>query len=248
MLLEIKKLKVNIGDKEIIKSLDLKVESGEVHVIMGPNGTGKSTLAKVITGSTGYQVQDGHINYQGQDIKDMSIDERARAGIFMSFQHPIEISGVNCSSFLKAAVNAVRKERGEEEIDALVFLRQLKEKAKLLALDENFFKRSVNEGFSGGEKKKFEILQMLMLQPKLIILDEIDSGLDVDALKIVADNIQNYANKGNAIIIITHYKKLLDYITPDHVHVFHDGRIVKSGDKSLAELVELDGYDKLINV
>jgi Fe-S cluster assembly ATP-binding protein len=246
MLLEIKKLKVNVGEKEIIKSLDIKVNHGEVHVIMGPNGTGKSTLANVIAGKEGYEILSGEINYKGKDLKEMSMDERGRAGIFMSFQHPVEIPGVNWSSFLKAAINAGKKERGEPELDALEFLKSLKEKAKLLSIDENFFKRSVNEGFSGGEKKKFEILQMLMLNPELVILDEIDSGLDVDALKVVASNVNKYRNADNAIIIITHYQRLLDHITPDHVHIFQDGRIVKSGDQSLAKKIEKEGYDEFV--
>ena len=247
MLLEISKLKANIDGKEIIKSLDLKIKSGEIHVIMGPNGTGKSTLANVITGKGKYQISDGTIQYKGININDMSIDERARCGIFMSFQHPIEIPGVNSSSFLKAAVNAIRKENNEKEVDALSFLKQLKEKAKLLNMDENFFRRSINEGFSGGEKKKFEILQMLMLKPTLTILDEIDSGLDIDALKIVSENIKKYSNANNAMLIITHYQRLLNYITPDYVHIFYDGRIIKSGDKQLAYQIEQEGYNKLLN-
>ncbi|WPX96267.1 Fe-S cluster assembly ATPase SufC [Candidatus Bandiella euplotis] len=247
MLLEILKLKVNAGDKEIIKSLDLKVKAGETHVIMGPNGTGKSTVANIIAGKAGYQITDGKIEYKGQDIRDVSIDARARLGIFMSFQYPIEIPGVNWISFLKASVNAIRKHNGMPEADALEFLKTLREKANLLGIDENFFKRSVNHGFSGGEKKKFEILQMLLLEPKLAILDEIDSGLDVDALKMVAQNINNYRIRDNSIIIITHYQRLLDYIVPDHVHIFYDGKIVRSGNKDLAKQVELQGYDKLVN-
>ena len=247
MLLEISKLKVNVSNKEIIKSLNLKVKLGEVHAIMGPNGTGKSTLANVITGKSGYQVLDGKVGYNGKNIKNMDIDERARLGIFMSFQYPVEIPGVDWSSFLKASVNAVRKQNNEEEIDTIAFLKDLKEKASFLGIDESFLKRSVNHGFSGGEKKKFEVLQMLMLKPKLVILDEVDSGLDVDVLKIMSKNIRKYHNKNNAIIIITHYQRLLDYITPDYVHIFCDGKIVKSGDKQLAKQVELKGYDKLIN-
>jgi len=247
MLLEISKLKVNIKNKEIIKSLDLKIKLGEIHVIMGPNGTGKSTLANVIAGKKDYQILEGHIKYKKQEITDMTMDERARLGIFMSFQNPIEIPGVNCSNFLKTAVNAIRKERNQKEIDALELLKQLRETAKLLNMDEDFLKRSVNQGFSGGEKKKFEILQMLMLQPTLAILDEIDSGLDIDALKTISANINKYSNGKNSIIIITHYQRLLNYITPNYVHIFCDGRIVKSGDKQLALQIERDGYKKFTN-
>ena len=247
MLLEISKLKVNVSNKEIIKSLNLKVKLGEVHAIMGPNGTGKSTLANVIAGKSGYQVLDGKVVYNGKNIKNMDIDERARLGIFMSFQYPVEIPGVDWSSFLKVSLNAIRKQNSEEEIDTIAFLKDLKEKASFLGIDESFLKRSVNHGFSGGEKKKFEVLQMLMLKPKLVILDEVDSGLDVDVLRIVSKNIKKYHNKNNAIIIITHYQRLLDYITPDYVHIFCDGKIVKSGDKQLAKQVELEGYDGLLN-
>ncbi|NRA73196.1 MAG: Fe-S cluster assembly ATPase SufC [Rickettsiales bacterium] len=245
MLLEISKLKVKIKEKDIIKSLDLKVKAGEIHVIMGPNGTGKSTLANVIAGKRDYYA--GCIKYKGLDINDMTIDERARKGIFMSFQHPVEIPGVNSSSFLKTAVNAMRKEKNQKEIDALEFLKELREKAKLLNMDEKFFQRSVNQGFSGGEKKKFEILQMLMLEPTLVILDEIDSGLDIDALKTISENINKFSNSNNAIIIITHYQRLLEYITPDFVHIFHDGRIVDTGTKQLALEIERDGYNKFTN-
>jgi Fe-S cluster assembly ATP-binding protein len=247
MLLNISKLKVNANNKEIIKSLDLQISSGEVHVIMGPNGTGKSTLANIIAGKSGYEVTEGVVEYDGHDICDISIDQRARLGIFLSYQYPVEIPGVNWSSFLKAAANAIRKERGDAEIDALEFLKTLRDTAKLLGIDENFFKRSVNHGFSGGEKKKFEILQMLLLKPKLAILDEIDSGLDVDALKIVAQSINQYRSKENGIILITHYQRLLDYITPDHVHIFYGGKIVKSGGKQLAKEIELEGYEKFIS-
>lgn len=247
MLLEISNLKVNAKDKEIIKSLDLKIKYGEIHAIMGPNGAGKSTLANVITGSSGYQILNGEIKYSGHDIRNMSVDERARLGIFMSFQYPVEIPGVDWSSFLKASVNAIRRYNGEEEIDAVTFLKILKAKASLLGIDESLFRRSVNHSFSGGEKKKFEILQMLMLKPKLTILDEVDSGLDVDTLKIMSENIKRYHDKDNAIIIITHYQRLLDCISPNYVHIFHDGKIIKSGNKQLARQVELEGYDKLIN-
>lgn len=247
MLLEIKNLRVNVDEKEIIKSLDLKVNYGEVHVVMGPNGTGKSTLANVIAGKSGYEVTSGEIIYKEKNIKEVKLDERAREGVFMSFQHPVEIPGVNWSSFLKASINAVRKARGEVELDALEFLKSLKENAKMLGIDEKLFKRSVNQGFSGGEKKKFEILQMRLLLPCLVILDEIDSGLDVDALRLVAGSINEYRNSNNAIIIITHYQRLLDYITPDYVHIFQDGRIVKSGDQNLAKQIERDGYDKFVS-
>jgi Fe-S cluster assembly ATP-binding protein len=247
MLLEISKLKVVVKEKKIINSLDLSVKYGEIHVIMGPNGAGKSTLAHVITGKEGYEILSGTIKYLGQDIKDMSIDERARLGIFLAFQYPIDIPGITWNSFLKAAVNATRKSKGKDEVDAISFLKELRENAKALQIDEDFLKRSVNQGFSGGEKKKFEVLQILMLKPKLIIMDETDSGLDVDALKIVSENIKKYHSKENAIIIITHYQRLIDYIDTNYVHIFYNGRIVKSGDRELAKEVELSGYDKMLN-
>ena len=245
LLLEISNLRVNAGNQDIIKSLDLNVKLGEIHVIMGPNGVGKSTLAKVIIGKDGYQILDGEIKYNGKDITNMGVDERGRLGIFMSFQYPIEIPGVDWSSFLQASVNAIRKQKGEKKINSITFLKNLKKQASLLNIDEGFLKRSINHKFSGGEKKKFEILQMLMLKPKLAILDEIDSGLDIDALKVVSGNIRKYHNKNNTIIIITHYQRLLDYLIPDYVHIFHDGQIIKSGDRKLAKQVELEGYEKV---
>ena len=210
---------------------------------MGPNGTGKSTLANVITGKDGYDITDGRIILSSKDVSHIPSDERARLGIFMSFQHPIEIPGVSWNSFLKASINSVRKEHGKVDITPTDFMKKLKENAELLEIDYKLLKRDVNHGFSGGEKKKFEILQMLLLEPKLVILDEIDSGLDVDALRIIAKNINNFRSKENSIIIITHYNRLLDYVIPDFVHIFSGGSIVKSGDKNLAKEVEEQGYD-----
>jgi Fe-S cluster assembly ATP-binding protein len=243
MLLEVSNLSVSANGKKILVNLNLNINKGEVHTIMGPNGTGKSTLANVITGKDGYDITDGRIILSSKDVSHIPSDERARLGIFMSFQHPIEIPGVSWNSFLKASINSVRKEHGKVDITPTDFMKKLKENAELLEIDYKLLKRDVNHGFSGGEKKKFEILQMLLLEPKLVILDEIDSGLDVDALRIIAKNINNFRSKENSIIIITHYNRLLDYVIPDFVHIFSGGTIVKSGDKNLAKEVEEQGYD-----
>jgi Fe-S cluster assembly ATP-binding protein len=243
MLLEVSNLSVSANGKKILANLNLNINKGEVHTIMGPNGTGKSTLANVITGKDGYDITDGRIILSSKDVSHIPSDERARLGIFMSFQHPIEIPGVSWNSFLKASINSVRKEHGKVDITPTDFMKKLKENAELLEIDYKLLKRDVNHGFSGGEKKKFEILQMLLLEPKLVILDEIDSGLDVDALRIIAKNINNFRSKENSIIIITHYNRLLDYVIPDFVHIFSGGSIVKSGNKNLAKEVEEQGYD-----
>lgn len=242
-LLEIRNLHAGIEGKEILKGLSLKVEKGEVHAIMGPNGSGKSTLAKVIAGHPSYEVTEGEILYEGKNLLEMEPDERAREGIFMAFQYPVEIPGVSNSQFLRLAYNEKMKHLGREELDPIEFNDLLKEKAKLVQMDTDFLKRSVNEGFSGGEKKRNEILQMAILEPKLAILDETDSGLDIDALRIVADGVNKLRSKDNAIILVTHYQRLLNYIEPDFVHVLADGRIVRSGDKNLALQLEEKGYD-----
>jgi len=244
-MLQIKKLQAGIEDKPILKGIDLSVNAGEVHAIMGPNGSGKSTLASVLAGRDGYDVTGGEALYNGSDLLDLAPEERAREGVFMAFQYPVEIPGVNSAYFLRSAVNAVRTHRGEVELDAMSFLKAVKEKMKELDLSEDFLKRPVNAGFSGGEKKRNEILQMAMLNPRLAVLDETDSGLDIDALRIVADGVNRLRGRDNAQVVITHYQRLLDYIVPDFVHVLHDGRIIKSGDKSLAVELEEKGYDWL---
>jgi len=241
-LLEIKNLHAKVGDKEILKGINLTVKAGEVHAIMGPNGSGKSTLAGVLAGREAFEVTEGEVKYLGKDILDLEAEERAREGIFLAFQYPIEIPGVANSYFLKTALNSVRKHRGLEEVDAMEFLTLVKEKMKLLKMDETFLKRSVNEGFSGGEKKRNEILQMAILDPKLALLDETDSGLDIDSLKIVANGVNTLRNKDRGIILVTHYQRLLEYIVPDFVHVLSGGKIVKSGDKELAFHLEEQGY------
>tara|TARA_B100000945_G_C20379981_1_gene596682 strand:- start:229 stop:987 length:759 start_codon:yes stop_codon:yes gene_type:complete len=241
-MIEINNLHVGIEDKEILKGINLIVNPGELHVIMGRNGTGKSTLANVLAGNEKYNVTKGTINYLGQNLLELSTEERACAGIFLSFQYPISIPGVNNMYFLKAALNSVRKKRGEKEIDAVDFLAMIKEKLKMVSLDESFIHRSVNDGFSGGEKKRNEILQMITLEPKLSILDETDSGLDIDALKIVAEGVNNYRNINNSFILITHYQRILNYMKPDFVHVLMDGKIVKSGTIDLANELESKGY------
>ena len=242
-MLNIDNLHVRTGDADILKGLSLEVGAGEVHAIMGPNGSGKSTLAQAIAGHEDYEVTSGRIEFDGQDIAELDPEERACAGIFLGFQYPVEIPGVNNAYLLKAALNAKRKHNGEEEIDAFEFLKLAKEKMALLGMDPQFLNRGVNEGFSGGEKKRNEILQMAVLEPRLAILDETDSGLDIDALKAVAEGVNALRAEDRAIVLVTHYQRLLDYITPDFVHVLSDGRIVHSGDKTLATELEERGYD-----
>ncbi|MCB0594841.1 MAG: Fe-S cluster assembly ATPase SufC [Lewinellaceae bacterium] len=244
-MLTIKDLKVSIEDKEILKGINLEVKPGEVHAIMGPNGSGKSTLANVLAGREEYEVTSGAVSYEGEDLLEMEVDERAHAGIFMAFQYPIEIPGVSTSNFLKSTVNAVRKARGMEELNAVQMLKLIREKINMVGMDDKLLKRSLNEGFSGGEKKRSEMLQMALLEPKLAILDETDSGLDIDALRIVAEAVNQLRSKDRSFIIVTHYQRLLEYIVPDYVHVLYNGRIVKSGDKSLALELEEKGYDWL---
>ena len=241
-MLEIKNLQVRVADQLILKGIDLKVNAGEVHAIMGPNGSGKSTLARVLSGHPEYEATTGEVLYEGRDLLDMDPDERARDGVFMAFQYPVEIAGVNNAYFLKAALNAKRKHQGLEELDAMEFMQLIKEKAKLLDIDQNMLSRAVNEGFSGGEKKRNEIFQMTLLEPKLAILDETDSGLDIDALKTVAAGVNAMRTPERAFIVVTHYQRLLDYIVPDFVHVLSQGRIVKSGGKELALELERKGY------
>ena len=241
-MLKISNLKVSVENKPILKGINLEVKAGEVHAIMGPNGSGKSTLANVLAGRDGYQLDAGSVLYKGSDLLTMPAEQRAREGLFIAFQYPVEIPGVNMVYFIKAAVNAKRKFQGLPEYDAMDFLQIVNEKAELVKMDEKLLERAVNEGFSGGEKKRNEIFQMALLEPQLAILDETDSGLDIDALKIVADGVNAQRSDNNAIIVITHYQRLLDYIVPDIVHVLSDGRIVKSGDKSLALELEDKGY------
>jgi Fe-S cluster assembly ATP-binding protein len=242
MLLEVKDLRVRAEDKEILKGLSLSVETGQVHAIMGPNGSGKSTLARVLAGHPGYEVVSGSITYDGKDLLALQPEERAREGVFMAFQYPVEIAGINNTYFLKAALNAIRKHRGEQELDAVEFMQLVRAKAKALEIDQAMLTRSVNEGFSGGEKKRNEIFQMAVLEPRLGILDETDSGLDIDALKIVAHGVNALRSPDRAIVVVTHYQRLLNYIVPDIVHVLNDGRIVRSGGKELALELEEKGY------
>ncbi len=241
-MLEIRNLHAKVEENEILHGVSLKVNAGEVHAIMGPNGSGKSTLAKVLAGRDGYNLTEGEVIYEGKDLLAMAPEERAREGIFLGFQYPVEIPGVSNMYFLKTALNETRKHRGLEELDAMDFLALVKEKMKQLEIDESLANRSVNEGFSGGEKKRNEIFQMLVLEPKLAILDETDSGLDIDALKMVANGVESFRRKDRAIVLVTHYQRLLNYITPDKVHVLLDGRIVKSGGKELALELEEKGY------
>ena len=245
-MLEINNLQAGVEGKAILKGIDLSINAGEVHAIMGPNGSGKSTLAQVLAGREGYEIADGSVRYNGENLLDLGPEERVREGFFLAFQYPVEIPGVNTTYFLRAAVNALREHRGEAELSAVEFLKLMREKIELLELDESLLKRSVNEGFSGGEKKRAEILQMALLDPKFAVLDETDSGLDIDALKIVAGGVNHLKRADNAQLVITHYQRLLDYIVPDCVHVLVDGRIVKSGPKELALELEERGYDWII--
>jgi len=244
-MLEIKNLHAKVEDKDILRGINLSVNAGEVHAIMGPNGSGKSTLSSVIAGKEEYEVTEGEIYFNNEDLDDLAPEERAHKGIFMSFQYPIEIPGVSVTNFIKTAINETRKANGKEELPAKDMLKKIRETAELLEIDRKFLSRSLNEGFSGGEKKRNEIFQMAMLEPQLAILDETDSGLDIDALKIVANGVNKLKSKDNAVIIITHYQRLLDYIVPDFVHVLHNGKIVKSGGKELAHELEDKGYDWL---
>ena len=241
-MLEIKNLHAQAGDRPVIKGIDLNVAAGEVHAIMGPNGSGKSTLSNILAGRPGYTVTQGEVRYAGQDLLEMATEIRAREGVFLAFQYPVEIPGVGNSYFLKTSVNAVRTHRGEEELDAMDFLSLCQEKMKLVEMPEELMDRAINEGFSGGEKKRNEVLQMLLLEPKLCILDETDSGLDIDALRILAGGVNAMRAPDRAMLVITHYQRLLDYIVPDHVHVLQDGKIVRSGDKQLAAELEAKGY------
>ena len=242
-MLEIKNLHVSINNNKILKGLNLNINKGEVHAIMGPNGSGKSTLASVIAGREEYEVNKGSIIYSNKKLLKLSADERAIKGIFLAFQYPVEIPGVSTTNFIKTAVNQMRESKGKKPLDAVAFLKVMKEKMKIVKINQALLSRSINEGFSGGEKKRNEIFQMAMLDPKLAILDETDSGLDIDALKIVAKGVNKLKSKDNATIIVTHYQRLLDYIIPDYVHVLIDGKIVKSGDKNLAQELEKKGYD-----
>ena len=242
-MISIKNLHANIEGKEILKGINLEVKAGEVHAIMGPNGSGKSTLASVLAGRDGYEITEGSVVFENKNLLGLDAEERAREGIFLAFQYPVEIPGVSTTNFLKTAMNQIRQHRGEKSLDAVAFLKLMKSKMKLVEIDQALLSRSLNEGFSGGEKKRNEIFQMAMLEPKLAILDETDSGLDIDALRIVSHGVNSLKSKDNASILITHYQRLLDYILPDFVHVLFDGKIVKTGDKSLAMELEEKGYD-----
>ena len=243
-MLQLQNLKASVNDKSILNGLNLEVKAGEVHAIMGPNGSGKSTLANILSGKPGYNIS-GDLKYEGQDLKEFSIEERAQKGMFLAFQYPTEIPGVNTNNFLRTSLNSIRKANGYKDIDALSFLKIVKEKAKELGIDEKFLSRHLNVGFSGGEKKKNEILQLKILEPKLAILDETDSGLDIDALKIVADGVNSYKNNNNSFLIITHYQRLLNFLKPDFIHVLSHGKIIKTGSKELGEQLEKTGYTNL---
>lgn len=242
-MIKIENLCASIEDQEILRGINLEVKAGEVHAIMGPNGSGKSTLASVLAGREEYEVTDGNVQFDGEDLLELAADERARKGIFLAFQYPVEIPGVSTTNFLKTALNEIRISKGLEPLNAVDFLKRMKERMSWVEIDQSLLSRSLNEGFSGGEKKRNEIFQMAMLEPKLAILDETDSGLDIDALKIVAHGVNKLKSADNATILVTHYQRLLDYIVPDFVHVLYNGQIVKSGDKSLAMKLEAEGYD-----
>ncbi|HEY8898668.1 MAG TPA: Fe-S cluster assembly ATPase SufC [Niastella sp.] len=246
-MLSINNLHARIDEKKILKGINLEIKPGEVHAIMGPNGSGKSTLASVLAGREDYEVTDGTVEFAGKDLLELSPEERAGEGLFLAFQYPVEIPGLSTTNFIKTAVNEVRKYRGEEPLDAVAFLKLMKEKMAMVNIDQSLLSRSLNEGFSGGEKKRNEVFQMAMLQPKLAILDETDSGLDIDAIRIVANGVNKLRNKDNAVLVVTHYQRLLDYIVPDFVHVLYNGRIVKSGPKELALELEERGYDFIKN-
>ena len=243
-MLQLQNLKASVNDKSILNGLNLEIKSGEVHAIMGPNGSGKSTLANILSGKSGYDIS-GSLKYEGKNLHEIPIEERAQKGIFLAFQYPLEIPGVNTTNFLKTSLNSIRKAKGEKELDTLNLLKLIKEKATELNIDEKFLSRQLNVGFSGGEKKKNEILQMKLLEPKLAILDETDSGLDIDALRIVADGVNSHKNKSNAFLIITHYQRLLDYIKPDFIHVLSKGKIIKTGCAELGQELEKTGYENL---
>lgn len=246
-MLKIQNLHAGIEGKKILKGINLEINPGEVHAIMGPNGSGKSTLASVLAGKTDYEIEEGTVEFLGKDLLDLSPEERAGEGLFLSFQYPVEIPGLSTTNFIKTAVNEIRKYRGQDALDAVAFLKLMKEKMALMNIDQSLLSRPLNEGFSGGEKKRNEIFQMAMLEPKLAILDETDSGLDIDAIRIVANGVNKLRNKDNAVLAITHYQRLLDYIVPDFVHVLYNGRIVKSGTKELALELEERGYDFIKN-